>query len=548
MLVTVDIEQKTIGNSQLFGGLHFAVEEGEKIAIVGRNGVGKTTLFRMMSKEDTDFAGSITVRHNITVVTTRQEHHGLGGQTVVNYILNNLPEYAELHDIIETYPATMGDHMGKITRYSEALERFSVLDYYNVEDRVRQSLDAYQLSETADRPMESLSGGQKRFVELIRVEHSRADLALIDEPTNHMDYVAKATFLKWFNACKHAVVVITHDRDLLMDVNRIVEIKDQRAHNFPGNYDAYLSQNAQRTAADINDYDSMQRRIVNLKKQIQSVRAKKASTSKTPNPFIPLENRLVKELEELAVQERPSFWIDQESVAALRPKLEESYQKHKASTIRIRRMQGAERMRDLMTLENVQVGYGKPLFAPLSLRVQTGDRVRIVGRNGVGKSTLVRTILQQAKGLTPDTLLHGKITCDVKLRINTYEQEIEPKYLEMTLGAAIAHIYDEFELSASTESIMRTLSDYLFDPYTDREHPVATLSGGQKARLQLIRLFANEPNLVILDEPTNHLDLPSIEELEAALAQYKGTMLYISHDSYLSKHLGGTELTITPLI
>jgi ATPase subunit of ABC transporter with duplicated ATPase domains len=547
MLVTVDIEQKTIGNNQLFGGLHFTVEDGEKIAIIGRNGVGKTTLFRMMSGEDTDYAGSITIRHNITVVTTRQEHHGLGDQTVVDYILANLPEYPELQHIIETYPAIMGDNMGKITRYSEALERFNVLDYYNVEDRIRQSLDEYQLGETADRPMSSLSGGQKRFVELIRVEHSRADLALIDEPTNHMDYVAKAAFLKWFKACKHAVVVITHDRDVLQDVTRIVEVKDQRTHNFPGNYDAYLAQNAQRTAANLNDYDSMQRRIVNLRKQIQSVRAKKASTSKTPNPFIPLENRLAKELKELEVQERPSFWIDQESVAAMRPKLEESYQKHKASTIHIRRMHGAERMRDLIILENVQVGYNQPLFTPLSLRIQTGDRVRIIGRNGVGKTTLVRTVLEQAAEATPTTLLHGKIVCDSKLRMNTYEQEIEPKYLDMTLGAAIAHIYEQFDLPASPEHIMRTLSDYLFDPYADREHPVATLSGGQKARLQLIKLFANEPNLVILDEPTNHLDLPSIEELEAALAQYKGSLIYISHDSYLSKHLGGTELTITPL-
>jgi ATP-binding cassette subfamily F protein 3 len=111
---------------------------------------------------------------------------------------------------------------------------------------------------------------------------------------------------------------------------------------------------------------------------------------------------------------------------------------------------------------------------------------------------------------------------------------------------SIQRIYDDFELPISEEKIMRLLSDYLFDPHADREHLVANLSGGQKARLQLMKLFANEPNLVILDEPTNHLDLPSIEELEAALAQYKGSLLYISHDSYLSKHLGGEQLIIQP--
>ena len=306
MLLTAHIEQKSIGNKPLFAGLRLNVEDGEKIAIIGRNGVGKTTLFRMLTHEDTDYAGSVSYRKGLRIVATAQEHHDLGDQTVVDYIVTNLPEYKELKHITDTYPETMGESMHKIHEYSEALERFNHLDYYTVEDRVRRSLADYQLGETADRPMASLSGGQKRFVELVRVEHSNADLALIDEPTNHMDYIAKAAFLKWFQGVKHAVVVITHDRDLLQHVSRIIDIKDQAAATFPGNYDAYLAQNATRTASDLNEFDTVQRRIANLKKQVQSVRAKKASSSKTPNPFIPLENRLLKELGELQAQERPA--------------------------------------------------------------------------------------------------------------------------------------------------------------------------------------------------------------------------------------------------
>lgn len=549
MLLTAEIEHKSIANKLLFDGLDIAIEDREKIAIIGRNGVGKTTLFGLLTGEDSDYNGHITTKNGVRIVATRQEHHDLGDQTVVEYILHNLPEYSQLHQIIETYPATMGDHLGKITRYSEALERFATLDYYTVEDRVRRTLESYQLGAAADRPMASLSGGQKRFAELVRVEHSGADLALIDEPTNHMDYVAKEEFLKWFKGVKHAVVVITHDRDVLQQVGRIIEIKDYKAANFSGNYDAYLRQNATRTSADLNEYETVQRRIINVKKQIQYAISKKSSwggTADKKNPFVVMEERLRKELKELQAQERPSFWIDQESVAELRPGIEASYQKHKAKTIHIRRLTHAERQRDLLTLDNVQVGYDKPLFAPLNLRVQTGDRVQIVGRNGVGKTTLVKTTLAQAGDKPPQTLLHGKINPDIKLRINTYEQEIDAKLLDLSLGAAIEQIYDTYELAVNTEQIMRVLSDYLFDPYGDREQPVRSLSGGQKARLQLIKLFANEPNLVILDEPTNHLDLPSIEELEAALAQYQGALLYISHDSYLSKHLGGEQLNITP--
>jgi ATPase subunit of ABC transporter with duplicated ATPase domains len=550
MLLTVDISQKIIGNKQLFQDLRLSLEDKEKVAIIGRNGVGKTTLFGMLTGEDTDYAGSITYRNGVRVVATRQEHHDLGDQTAVEYIVSNLPEYAKLKNILDTYPDTMGDDMRKITIYSEALERFSQLDYYTVEDRVRRSLADYQLETAADLPMRSLSGGQKRFVELIRVEHSDADLALIDEPTNHMDYVAKAAFLKWFAACKYAVVVITHDRDLLKEVSRVIEIKDQAAFNFPGNYDAYLLQNATRTASDLNEYDTVQRRIVNIKKQIQYARSKKASwggTADKKNPFVVMETKLLKELKELESQERPSFWIDQESVASLRPNIEESYQKHKAKTIRIRRISDDERRRELIQLRDVQVGYEHPLFENLNASIQTGDRFQIVGRNGVGKTTLVRAILSSVEQPKPATLLHGKIILDSKLRINTYEQEIDPALLDMTLAAAIEHIYGLYELNVTPEEIMRILSDYLFDPYGDREHLVRNLSGGQKARLQLIKLFTNKPNLVILDEPTNHLDLPSIEELEGALKQYKGALLYISHDSYLAQHLGGSQITIKPL-
>jgi ATPase subunit of ABC transporter with duplicated ATPase domains len=449
MLANVDIEEKFIGNTLLLQDLRLSFADGEKAAIIGRNGVGKTTLFRLLAGEDGNYTGHVTLRNNLRLVATRQEHHDVGAQTVIEYILQNLPEYAKLHRIIEAYPATMSDDVRKITRYSEALERFAALGFYTVEDRVRRALDDYQLAGAADRPMASLSGGQKRFVELIRVEFSQADLALIDEPTNHMDFVAKAAFLKWFTACKYAVVVITHDRDLLRHVQRIIEIKDRHAVAFPGNYDAYLLQNTQRTSADLNEYDTVQRRIENVKKQIASARAKKArwgGTADKKNPFVVIETKLVKELKELIGRERPSFWIDQESVENLRPNIGESYEKHKSKTIRIRRMDQTERQRDLLTLDNVQVGYGQPLFAPLSVRIQTGDRLQIVGRNGAGKTTLVRAVLDSANEQSPATLLHGKITCDNKLRINTYEQEIDNAYLDMTLAQAIEHIYDSFGL------------------------------------------------------------------------------------------------------
>ena len=546
MLLTANIDEKSIGTKHLFSGLKLHVENGEKVAIIGRNGVGKTTLFRMLVGLDKDYAGSIVQQPGARVIATAQEHTDLGNITVMDYILHRLPEYLELKHIIDTYPETMGDNLGKITRYSEALERFGTLDYYDVENRINQSLEDYQLRGKGDLPMSSLSGGQKRFVELIAVEHADADLALIDEPTNHMDYVAKAAFLEWFTAVKRAVVVISHDRDVLMQVDRIIEIKNGATDTFQGDYQAYLSQNAQNAATEMHDYATAQRTLENLQKQIQSVRAKKASTSKVPNPFIPLEKRLLKQYAEVeAAMQEPNFWIDRESAANLNKKVSDNYDKFKAKNIKLHKTSSHEHSKELLRVEGLQLGYGEtPLFQPVNFQLRHGDRLRLVGRNGAGKTTLVRAIEDAAHDKRADTWRAGGIFCDRGLRLSTYEQEASQELLQMALAAAIAHIYDKLGLPSTDEAVMRTMGNYLFNPYEDAKTLVADLSGGQKARLQIIQMLAPDPNLLILDEPTNHLDLPSIEELENALQNYHGALLYISHDSYLAKNLGGTEVTL----
>ncbi len=468
---------------------------------------------------------------------------------MVDYIVSRLPEYTHLKHIIDTYPETMGESVRKIAEYSDALERFGVLDYYNVEDRILQSLEDYQLYNKADSPIRLLSGGQKRFVELIAVEHADADLALIDEPTNHMDYIAKAAFLDWFKSVQRAVVVISHDRDVLSHVDRIIEIKNGEAETFTGNYKAYLAQNAQNAATEMHDYATAQRTLENLQKQIQSVRAKKASTSKTPNPFIPLEKRLLKQYAEVeAAMDQPNFWIDRESAAGLNKKVSDHYDKFKARNIRLHKTSAHEHRKELLRIEELQLGYDEqPLFAPVNFQLQHGDRLRLIGRNGAGKTTLVRAIVDAAEERRSPTWRAGSIFCDRSLRLSVYEQEASSALLHLSLQQAIAHIYDELGLPSSTEHVMRTMGNYLFDPHADGQTLVSELSGGQKARLQIIRMLAPDPNLLILDEPTNHLDLPSIEELEDALKNYHGALLYVSHDSYFADQLGGEELKLEPI-
>ncbi len=246
-------------------------------------------------------------------------------------------------------------------------------------------------------------------------------------------------------------------------------------------------------------------------------------------------------------KEKPSFWIDRESVTNLNTKMTTAYEEHKSRNIKVRaRTKDTDSSRTLVEVSKVSLGYGdEPLFTDISFRLREGERIRLHGRNGAGKSTLVKAIMAKAENTTTTSKqFAGHIAVEPAINIGVYEQEIDSKYLTMTLHDAIEQACRDKGLVLSEQKIKQFLSDYLFNPATDGEMSVSRLSGGQKARFQLIQMLANDPHVLILDEPTNHLDLPSIEELEDALKQYHGAILYISHDSYFVDNLGGKTITI----
>lgn len=551
MLLSAQIKNKVMGSKQLFTDLEITIRADEKVAIIGRNGAGKTTLFRILAREDGDFEGDIQVKKGASIIMTAQEHFQGNDQSCLDYILASLPEYSELHHILETYPATMGDNMRKISRYSQALERFSELGYYYIEEKVIQSLTSYQLDEVKARgPLHNLSGGQKRFVELVKVQQANATIALIDEPTNHMDYYAKSRFVEWIKETKSTVVVITHDRDVLNEVDRIIEIKDKKAISFEGNYRAYLRQNSTSTVSSMAQYEVAQRTIDNIKKQILYARSKKASwggTADKKNPFVVMEDRLKKQLKELQSIAKPSFWIDQESAANLNSKVVERYEKYKDTNISLRGLKTEQQhTHEFIGVDKLSLGHNTtPLFENMTFSLAPTGRLRLHGRNGAGKTTLISYVRNQITDEPTATVkFHGNIKVSSKIRLGTYEQEVSSTYLDYPLGQAIEHMYQSKDATINEQLIRQLLSNYLFNPVTDYDVPIRNLSGGQKARFQIISMLANEPNLLILDEPTNHLDLPSIEELENALGGYTGAIIYVSHDSYFVDKMGGDSVTV----
>ena len=549
MIADIHITEKSFGDKTLMKDVKFSVDDGEKVGVVGRNGVGKSTLFGILSGKDTDYTGEVIFRRGITVATTAQEHHGLGDQTVMSYILGGLPEYSKLKKIIDEYPLTMGDNMRKIEEYTQALERFDQKGFYQVEEKIERELSNFQLDGYGNRKISSLSGGQKRLVEIVKIMHSEAHLALIDEPTNHMDYVAKQQFIDWMNSQPHqAMLIITHDRDVLGQVDRIVEIKDGHAVSYRGNYDAYLKQNAQATTAGMNNFEQIEKRIVNLKQKVLDYQRlkEKSRNPGTIQKFKRLENEARAELEELSEMEKPTFWIDKESVGQLDYKSAERYGKFKSRNIRLSMKDASSRSQHvLVRAENVAVGIGERiLFEDVNIDLREGEAIEIRGRNGAGKTTLIRMILASGKSFDGGPVLYsGDIFLDPQVRIGVYEQEIDERYLSDPLEKAIEKLYMSRDLSISDTKIRQLLADYLFTD-ADRMTPLARLSGGQKARFQIIAMLANDPQLLILDEPTNHLDLPSIEELETALVKYSGAILYVSHDNYFREKLGGKVVQI----
>ncbi len=550
MLLSISVSEKSFGDKILYDDLQFDIQPGEKVGLIGRNGTGKSTLLHMITGDDTDFQGDIDLKRGSTVIASRQEHHGHEAKTVLEYIQGDLPEFANLHHIITTYPSHMGESNTKMQTYSDALERFSQLGYFQVEDDLTQAFDDYQLDPTKlDAPLSALSGGQKRMVELIKVQRARGHLALIDEPTNHMDYIAKQAFIKWLKAATEAVMVITHDRDVLSNVDKIVEIRNSRAYSFRGNYGRYLKINKNQITSQVNEYDLSQRRIQNLESDLIRFRRlkEKARDPGTIKRFKSQEEKVEAELAKLSKTQKPSFWIDRENAEDLTPKITDAYQKYKAKNIQLTtRTEASRSSRLLVEVRKLSLGYNdKPLFDGINLSLHEGERIRLHGRNGAGKTTLVNAIMAKVQGL-PQTsqLFDGTIAVEKELKLGLYEQEIDAKYLPLKLRDAIEQAAMDRDVPVGEQKVKQLLSQYLFNPATDGETPVARLSGGQKARFQLIRMLIDDPIILILDEPTNHLDLPSIEELEDALMGYHGALIYISHDSFFADKLGGQTVAV----
>jgi ATP-binding cassette, subfamily F, member 3 len=535
MLLEATNLSKAVGAKYLYQDLSFTIVPGEKIALIGRNGYGKTTLLKILSGEDHEFEGKINSRKGLRVTLTKQEHIHDTHQTSLEYILDHVPHYHEYKKIIDDY------EQGTYTnthRFLEIFEYFSEKRYFHIVEAIVSTLEDFTISaELVNQPISNLSGGQKRYVEMTKLMFSQADLFLVDEPTNHMDYLGKERFIQWMRSSPQTIVVVTHDRDVLKHVTKIFELKNKTIEIFKGNYDQYINQNANQTLSSVKLYTDQLNRLKEAKKKVEWGLQMRAKSKQWKVRY----DHWLRDYEKIKAETvKPSFWIDQNSVESMDKKVVDSYHKFKEKNIKISVGNKLERVGELVTVRDLTLGYEEPVFEHLNVSLKYGDRVFIKGRNGAGKSTLVKTIVSLTQQQKPKAIqLDGEIKLGKDLRIGEYRQEIDAMYLGMTLEEAIWTSYKEHQVPIEISKIKSLMAQYLFNPTTDGSQKIVNLSGGQKARFQIIKMFIGEPNLLILDEPTNHLDLPSIEELENTLTSYEGGILYISHDTYFIKKMGG---------
>lgn len=481
----------TFGYQRLLDGATLAVEAGEKVGLVGRNGCGKTTLLRILSGEEPPDAGEVTRRRGLRVGYLPQEFELDGERTVRENIQSGA---ADLLDWLQRYEAGQGSE----SELAELQHRIDAADGWNLQARIAaeaSALDAPPL----DRLVGPLSGGEKRRVALCRALVAQPDLLLLDEPTNHLDAESIRWLEDFLRTFAGAVIFVTHDRYFLDTIaTRIVELAEGRCFSHPGNYTAYLESKAIR---DQIAEQSERRRQRFLREELAWVRSGVRAQRSKPRHRLDT-------FYAVAGLEAPPEEREMDLLIPPAPELGNTAVE--------------------LTQVGAQVGEGAAarwLFRGLTLSLKPGQCTGVVGRNGVGKTTLLRLCLGERP---PD---EGTVTIGRQVKFNYIDQARMQLDGTKTVMAEIADGGETVRFGEEHLSVRTYLRRFLFAEERVRE-PVAKLSGGERARLMLAKVLKRGGNVLVLDEPTNDLDLPSLRMLEEALASFDGTVLVVSHDRY----------------
>jgi len=497
MQLVVENIAKSFGIHEIFKDVSFMLEQGEKVGLVGVNGGGKTTLLRCLLAPETVDGGFIKFEPGLRIGYVQQGFQGIGEGTLWQFLVNAGKDILELRqkmsELEKQVAAAKGAELDSLLAdYARVSNIYEHADGYNYENRIKIVLHGLGFPENEwDKPAENFSGGQKTRILLAAALVKEPDLLILDEPTNHLDIRMTEWLEGYLRNFKGGVLIVSHDRFFLNNVvGRVLEMEGGHLQNFKGNYDQYLAQKEIQMATMEAAYEAQQEYIARTEAYIR--RFKAGIKSKMARGRQSQLNRL----ERVEGPER----------------IEE---------FELRLPPAPESAERVLVLEELSVGYGENvLLKDINLVLRKGEKTALLGPNGAGKTTLLKTILGE---LSPVT---GKAKIGNRVKIGYFSQSYERLDPNQTL-------LDNFltEYGYTTEHTRSLLGGMLFHG-DDVFKEIGTLSGGQKARLVLLKLVLDGANLLILDEPTNHLDIAAREAVEAALEAFDGTVLLVSHDRY----------------
>ncbi|MBR4526635.1 MAG: ATP-binding cassette domain-containing protein [Acidaminococcaceae bacterium] len=494
MQLIVDKLEKSFGVQEVFKDVSFMIAKGEKIGLVGVNGSGKSTLVKCLLRPDYADRGTVSFEPGINVGYVEQGFGSIGRESVWDFMLKANPEILSLRQkLAELEQASASGNQEILDSYGRVTQRYEFLDGYHYEAKLKMVLFGLAFPEFMwGMQAASLSGGQKTRLLLAAALVSSPDFLLLDEPTNHLDIRMMEWLEGYLRDFKGGVLVVSHDRAFLDHVaTRILEMEGGHIRSFTGNYTKYLAQKEILAKTEKAAYDAQQNFIAEQEAYIR--RFKAGIKSKMARGRQSRLDRL----------ERLEAPVENESFSLRLPKAPES----------------AERV---LILEHLKVGYGDNVLAKdVDLVLRRGEKAGLIGPNGSGKTTMLRTILGEIPALGGEAKIGNRV------KIGYFSQSYERLNPEQTL---LENFLTEYGL---TEEHTRSLLGGMLFHGDDVFKEIGTLSGGQKARLVLLKLVLDGANLLILDEPTNHLDILAKETVEAALEVFDGSVLVVSHDRYL---------------
>lgn len=518
ILLQVQQVARYFGADTLFENVSLDVSDNSRIALVGRNGVGKSTLLKMIIGNESPDAGQITKKKGLTIGYLAQNTGLESDKTIYAEMLSVFERLQimekNLHEMEAKIADPGADHSSSaysqlLNQYDQLLHDFEEQNGYGYEAEVRSVLHGFHFEqEDYDRKISSLSGGQKTRLALAKLLLEQRDLLILDEPTNHLDIDTLTWLEGYVQNYKGALLIVSHDRYFLdRIVNEVYEISHHHSSYYKGNYSAYIDQKAERLRQDWKNYEKQQAEISKLEDFVNKNLVRASTTKRAQSRR--------KQLEKMERLERPEG--DEKG-----PHFKFTADSQSGNIV--------------LTVKDAAIGYdGRIISSPINIDLRKNQVMAIVGPNGIGKSTLLKSVLGQIP------FVKGSSEFGTNVKVGYYDQEQHNLHDKKTV---LNELWDDHPTTPEKD-IRSILGSFLFIG-DDVFKVVHNLSGGEKARLLLTKLAMKHDNFLILDEPTNHLDIDSKEVLENAVMDFNGTVLFVSHDRYFINKVATCVLEIAP--